>query len=365
MAPNPFDIRLARAQESLRAAAADWLLVPASPDFRWLTGAAARVTERMVLLAVPAQGEAFVVVPRLEAEALAQERSDLAQLIWDEQQDPLEQLAQRASLTSTTTVLLGEGLRVPQVLRLAARTRCAAAAGVLAPLRAVKDADELRLLEQAAAHADQVAEEAADFARPGCTEREVARFIAARFEAMGDTDAWALVASGPHSALPHHHTSDRMLRADEVLLLDLGASHHGYQSDITRTYCLGEPSPTVRNAFAQVDAARAAGVAAARAGAPAHAVDDAARGVFEAAGLAAYFVHRTGHGVGLEVHESPYLVAGNAMALAAGMVHSVEPGLYFPGQFGIRLEDIVVVEPESGRRLNQIACDLRVPRLRA
>ena len=124
-------------------------------------------------------------------------------------------------------------------------------------------------------------------------------------------------------------------------------------------------SPTVRNAFAQVDAARAAGVAAARAGAPAHTVDDAARGVFEAAGLAAYFVHRTGHGVGLEVHESPYLVAGNAMALAASMVHSVEPGLYLPGQFGIRLEDIVVVEPESGRRLNQIACDLRVPRLRA
>lgn len=365
MGPNRFDTRLQRAQDSLRAAGAEWLLVPASPDFRWLTGAAARATERMVLLAVPAEGAPFVVVPRLEAEALRQERPDLEQLIWDEHEDPFDRLAQRAALAPSTPVFLGEGLRVSQVLRLAARTRCSAGAALLAPLRAVKDADELRHLEQAALHADQVAEEAADFARPGRTEREVARFIAQSFEALGDSDSWALVASGPNSALPHHHTSDRVLMQDEVLLLDLGASHEGYQSDITRTYCLGEPSRHVLRAFALVEQARIAGVAAARAGAAAQSVDDAARAVFELAGLASHFVHRTGHGVGLEVHELPYLVSGNELPLAAGMVHSVEPGLYFLGQFGIRLEDIVVVEPESGRRLNQIACDLRVPRLRS
>ncbi|MEO5988215.1 MAG: Xaa-Pro peptidase family protein [Candidatus Eisenbacteria bacterium] len=364
MTPNRYQARLARAQDSLRRAAAQWLLVPASPDFRWLTGAAARVTERMVLLAVPAEGAPLVVVPRLEADALHQERPDLEQLIWDEHEDPFERLAERIALTPATSVLLGEGLRVPHVLRLAAHARCAAGDALLAPLRAVKDADELRLLEQAARHADQVAEATADFARPGCTEREIARFIASRFEALGDTDSWALVASGPNSALPHHHTGDRVLLEDEVLLLDLGASHQGYQSDITRTYCIGEPPSQVLHAFDLVDQARVAGIAAARAGATCQSVDDAARGVFERAGLASQFVHRTGHGVGLEVHELPYLVTGNLLLLAPGMVHSVEPGLYFPGQFGIRLEDIVVVEAESGRRLNQIACDLRVPRLR-
>jgi len=361
MTPNGFAERLSRAQSALRVAGAQWLLVPASHDFFWLTGAHARSTERMVLLAVPDEGEPFIVVPRLEADALRRERPDLAQLIWDEYEDPFERLAKQAMLCPTTSVLLGEGLRVPHVLRLAACTRCSPAAAVLAPLRAVKDAHELKLLAQAARHADQVVEETADFAQLGMSEREVARFIASRFEALGDTDSWSLVASGPNSALPHHHTADRLLQEHDVLLLDLGASHAGYQSDITRTYCLGEPSAAVAQAFTQVHAARQAGIAAASTGATCEHVDSAARAVFAAAGVAEYFVHRSGHGLGLEVHELPYLVQGNTQPLVANMVHSVEPGLYFPGEFGIRLEDIVVVEANGGRRLNQAPFDLRVP----
>ena len=364
MTPNAFAERLPRAQSALLAAGAEWLLVPASHDFFWLTGAHARSTERMVLLAIPSEGEPFLVVPRLEAEALRRERPDLVQLVWDEHEDPFERLAKQAILSPTTSVLLGEGLRVPHVLRLAARTHCSPAAAVLAPLRAVKDTEELRLLAEAARHADQVVEEAADFARVGQTEHEVGRFIASRFEALGDTDSWSLVASGPNSAMPHHHTSDRVLQEHDVLLLDLGASHAGYQSDITRTYCLGEPLAAVVLAFAQVNAARGAGIAAARAGAMGEQVDAAARAVFEADGVAEHFVHRTGHGLGLEVHELPYLVQGNTQPLLAHMVHSVEPGLYFPGEFGIRLEDIVVVEADGGRRLNQAPFDLCVPRLR-
>lgn len=356
--------RLDRARAAVAGAGAEWLVVPASPDFRWLTGARARVTERLVALAVPASGEPFVLAPRLEAGALARECEGLELLVWDEHEDPLARLVSRAGFARGRRVLLGDGLRVPHVLRLAALAACEPATDALAPLRAAKDEGELALLAEAARHADQVVEEAADFARPGMTEREVARFVTERFESLGDTDAWVIVASGPSSASPHHFSSDRRLGEDEVLLLDLGAATDGYQSDITRTYFLGEPPRQVLRAFEVVQRARAAGIAAARPGAACEDVDRAARSVIEAAGLGDHFTHRTGHGLGLEVHEPPYLVQGNRAPLAVGNVHSVEPGVYFPGQFGIRLEDIVAVEADGARRLNTAPFDLRPPKSR-
>jgi Xaa-Pro dipeptidase len=356
--------RLDRARAALAEAGAEWLIVPASPDFRWLTGAQGRVTERLVALALPRSGDPFVVAPRLEAGPLAHECDGLEMLVWDEHEDPLARLVSRAGLTRERRVLLGEGLRVSQVLRLAGLAACETAAGALAPLRAAKDETELAHLAEAARHADEVVEEAADFARPGMTEREVARFVLDRFEALGDTDAWVIVASGPNSAVPHHFTSERRLRENEVLLLDLGAFTNGYGSDITRTYFLGEPSRQVLRAYDVVNKARAAGISAARPGVACEDVDAAARSVIEAAGLGEHFTHRTGHGLGLEIHETPYLVKGNRAALAAGHVHSVEPGVYFPGKFGIRLEDIVAVEASGARRLNTAPFDLRPRRTR-
>jgi D-alanyl-D-alanine dipeptidase len=191
------------------------------------------------------------------------------------------------------------------------------------------------------------------------TEREVARRILSAFDALGDTDPWAIVASGPNAALPHHFTSDRKLAKDECVLLDLGASTGGYGSDITRTYWLGRPPEEAARIHAIVDEARARGIEAARAGAACEDVDRAARGVIDRAGHGPHFIHRTGHGVGLEVHEPPWLVAGNRTPLARGMVHSVEPGIYLPGRFGVRLEDLVVVEEGGGRRLNRAPLDLR------
>ena len=353
--------RLARVQAALAAADADWLIVPASADLCWLTGAQARMSERLVALVVAARGAPFAVAPRLEAGPLAGQLQGIEMLIWDEHEDPLARLAERAALTSASRVRLGEGLRVTQVLRLAALAACAPAGDVLAAPRAIKDAAELATLAEAARHADQVVMAAAAHARPGMTERELERFIFARFEALGDHDPWALVASGPNSANPHHHTSDRRIEDDEVLLLDLGASTRGYQSDITRTFFLGEPPRQILRVFEVVNAARTAGILAAKAGAPAASVDAAARGIIESAGLGEHFTHRTGHGLGLEVHEPPWLVTGNTQTLAADMVHSVEPGVYLPGRFGVRLEDIVVVGEGGGRRLNQAPLDLRVP----
>ena len=346
------DERLARAREALAGAAADWLLVPASADFRWLTGGHARATERLLLLALPRDGAPWCLVPALESEALAAECPWLTLEVWQEHEDPIARLAGGLGLERRPTLLLGEGFRTGVLLALAARTTCRPAAAVLAPLRATKDAEELAWMEAAGRHADQVMAEAAAMLRPGLTERDVARFVLGRFEALGDHDPWAIIASGPNSAFPHHMTSTRELAEGEVVLLDLGAYHEGYGSDISRTFWLGRPPSEFERVYEVVNEARVAGIAAARAGAAAQSVDAAARTVIERAGFGPRFLHRTGHGVGLEIHEPPYLVAGNDAPLAAGMTHSVEPGIYLPGRFGVRLEDLVVVEPGGGRRLN-------------
>jgi len=352
MAVARSDDRLARARDGLARAAADWLLIPASADFRWLTGARARASERLVLLAIPRSGDPWCLVPRLESEALAAECPWLALEVWDEHENPASRLGMKLKLDRRPNLLLGEGLPVALLLVLAAQARCEPAAPLMAPLRATKDSGELASMVTAARHADQVMAEAAAMLRPGLTEREVARFILGRFESLGDHDPWAIVAAGPHSAYPHHMTSARPLAPDQAVLLDLGAYHDGYGSDLTRTFWLGRPPEDFQRVYEVVNLARAAGIAAARAAVPASSVDAAARAVIERAGYGEQFVHRTGHGVGLEIHEPPYLVAGNEAPLAAGMVHSVEPGIYLPGRFGVRLEDLVVVEPGGGRRLN-------------
>jgi Xaa-Pro aminopeptidase len=361
MSPRRPDERLARVREAVDRAAADWLLIPASADFRWATGGHARATERLLLLAVPRNGEPWCLVPRLEAEALAAECPWLDLEVWDEHEDPLARLAGRIHLDRAPTLLLGEGFRTGPLLALAGRAPSRPAAPVLAPLRASKDAHELALLAAAGGNADRVMAEAAAMLRPGIAEREVARFILERFEALGDADAWAIVAAGPHSALPHHMTSSRPLAAGEPVMLDLGAFHDGYGSDNTRTFWLGSPSPEFERVYEAVNAARQAGIAAVRAGVPAASVDVAARAVIERAGYGPRFVHRTGHGVGLEIHEPPYLVAGNDAPLAAGMVHSVEPGIYLSGRFGVRLEDLVVVEAGGARRLNDAPFEPALP----
>jgi len=353
--------RLARARDAVARAAADWLLVPASSDFRWLTGGRARATERLVVLALPRGGEPWCLVPRLEAEALGAECPWLDLEIWDEHEDPLVRLAERIRLDRGSTLLLGEGFRTGPLLSLASRATCRPAAAVLAPLRASKDAGELSALRTAGANADRVMAETAAILRPGISEREISRFILEHFEAMGDEDAWAIVAAGPNTAFPHHMTSSRGLAEGEPVMLDLGAFHDGYGSDITRTFWLGSPPQEFERVYQVVNEARAAGIAAVRAGVPAASVDAAARGVIERAGYGPNFVHRTGHGVGLEIHEPPYLVAGNEAPLSAGMVHSVEPGIYLPGRFGVRLEDLVVVEAGGARRLNDAPFEPVIP----
>ena len=233
-------------------------------------------------------------------------------------------------------------------------------AQLIAPLRAVKDADELGRLRRSAAVADDAVRAAWAACAAGVTEQTVYEAVAEAFRAGGSTPEFGIVGGGPHSAFPHHATGPRPLQEGDAVVIDVGAEREGYYSDITRMAFIGAPSDRYREVHAIVEAAAVAAMAATRPGATCGAVDAAARGVIEDAGYGEYFVHRTGHGLGRSIHEQPWIMAGADAELRAGMVHSIEPGIYLPGEFGIRLEDIVVVTESGCERLSALPRDVHV-----
>ena len=236
------------------------------------------------------------------------------------------------------------------------------ATDVLRRLRMIKDAAEIDALRKAGAAIDRVHARVPEFLVPGRTEADVAADIARAIVAEGHSEvAFIIVGSGPNGADPHHECSDRELQAGDMVVVDIGGPYEpGYNSDSTRTYSIGEPDPEVARRYSVLQQAQRAAVEAVRPGVTAEQVDAAARDVLAAAGLAEVFVHRTGHGIGLSVHEEPYIVAGNDLPLQEGMAFSVEPGIYFPGQWGARIEDIVVVTADGVMSVNQQPHDLVV-----
>jgi Xaa-Pro aminopeptidase len=236
------------------------------------------------------------------------------------------------------------------------------ATGVMRSLRMIKDPAEIDALRKAGAAIDRVHARVPDFLVPGRTEAEVAADIAEAIVAEGHSEAaFVIVGSGPHGADPHHEQSDRELRAGDIVVVDIGGPYApGYNSDSTRTYSLGDPETEVAERYSILQRAQRAAVEAVRPGVSAEQVDAAARDVLAGAGLAEYFVHRTGHGIGLSVHEEPYIVAGNDLPLAAGMAFSVEPGIYFPGSWGARIEDIVIVTEDGAESVNHRPHELTV-----
>ena len=234
--------------------------------------------------------------------------------------------------------------------------------GIMASLRMHKDLAEIEALRTAGAAIDRVHARVPEFLVPGRTEADVAADITEAIVVEGHSEAaFVIVGSGPNGADPHHECSDRVLQAGDIVVVDIGGPvEPGYNSDSTRTYSLGEPSGEIAERYAVLQQAQAAGVAAVRPGVTAEQVDAAARDVVAAAGLAEYFVHRTGHGIGLSVHEEPYIVAGNDLPLAEGMAFSVEPGIYFPGHWGARIEDIVIVTADGALAVNTRPHELTV-----
>jgi Xaa-Pro aminopeptidase len=353
--------RVARARERMGELDVDVLLLSVGADLPYLTGYEAMPLERLTMLVLPQLGDARLVVPRLEAPRVTPQPDVFEIVTWDETDDPIALVARIAGAPGAAAI--GDHTWARFVLDLQTAlptTRFSRASTVVGPLRVVKDADEIAALRAAAHAVDEIAAEMR--ARPfaGRTELDLHRELVERMLARGHARAnFAIVAAGEHAASPHHEPSaDRVVRDGEVVLCDFGGTMHGYCSDITRMFHVGEPQAEIRDAYTVLAAAQEAGVRAATVGTPCEAVDAASRAVIADAGLGEYFVHRVGHGIGCEAHEDPYMVSGNTTPLAAGHAFSVEPGIYVPGRFGMRLEDIVVATPAGPERLNDAPRDL-------
>lgn len=351
--------RLQLAQEATRSAELTALLVTPGPNLRYLTGYDAIPLERLTCLVLPAQGEPVLVAPELEVPAaLASPVGELGMPVrgWSETEDPLTLVA---SLLPTVGVVgLDDHMTASKVLGLRAampEVDQTLAGTVIHRLRTVKTPQEIKSLQDAADAIDRVHEHVADLLRRGRTEREVGRDIAELIlEAGHETVDFVIVASGPNAASPHHDVSDRVLESGDVVVVDIGGTMpSGYCSDSTRTYSIGQPPADFAAYYEILVAAQAASVDSVRPGVTAASVDSAARDVLTTAGFGDRFIHRTGHGIGLETHEDPYIVQGNDEVLVAGMTFSIEPGVYLPGRHGARIEDIVVVTDDGVRSLNR------------
>jgi Xaa-Pro aminopeptidase len=350
-----FAARLARTRAFMADQGIDVLLASVGSDLPYLTGYRAMPSERLTMVVVPQGGRPTLVVPALEAPRVVAQPDVFDLRPWSETDDPVALVARlagapaRVALTDQTWAVFL--LALQQALP---RTEFISAQPLSAALRLRKDAEEIELMRAAAAAVDRVAARLAGHRFSGSTERELSRLVAAMTVEEGcDVSMFAIVASGPNAASPHHEPTDRLIAGGDAVVVDFGGSVGGYQSDTTRTFHVGEPAAEYREVHEVVRAAQSAGVEAARAGVAAEAVDAAARRVIDDAGYGEWFIHRLGHGIGLDVHEDPYLVEGNTEVLEAGMAFSVEPGIYLPGRLGVRIEDIVVCTPDGPERLNR------------
>lgn len=357
--------RLAAAAHGAGDAGLAGLVITPGYDLRYLIGSRAQTFERLTALVIPASGTPTVVVPRLELAALRESavgELGLSVRDWVDGENPYVMVAD--ALGGHARIAVTDSMPALHLLPLAERLGATPvlATGVLSALRMVKDTSEIEVLHRAGAAIDRVHSRVPQFLKPGRTEAEVAADITKAIVAEGHSEAaFVIVGSGPHGADPHHECSDRVLQAGDIVVVDIGGPvEPGYNSDCTRTYSLGEPTAEIAQQYAVLQRAQAAAVAAVRPGVTAEQVDAAARDTLAEAGLAEYFVHRTGHGIGLSVHEEPYIVAGNDIPLTEGMAFSVEPGIYLPGQWGARIEDIVIVTADGAMAVNNRPHDLTV-----
>jgi len=356
-AADDYRARMARAARSAAEAGLAGLLVAPGPDLVWLTGyAPPAATERLTLLVLAPGQDPVLVVPALEAPdaAKAVGASALTLRDWTDGKDPYAATA--ALLDANGRFGISDNAWAMHLLGLQKTlpgTSYASLTEALPMLRAVKDTAELELLAAAGAAADEAFEEIRKVPFGGRRESEVAADLAGLLRRFGHSQVdFTIVASGPNGANPHHEVGDRVIERGDMVVLDFGGLKDGYGSDTSRTVHVGEPNDEERRVHDLVRAAQEAGFRAVRPGVPCQEVDRAARAVIADAGYGEYFIHRTGHGIGVTTHEPPYMIEGEEQALVPGMCFSVEPGVYLPGRFGVRIEDIVTVTEDGGRRLN-------------
>ena len=359
--PN-YSARLERVRREMSARSIDAVLLSVGHDLPYLTGYHAMPLERLTLLVVRMDSTPRMLVPRLEVPRVVPQPGVFEVVAWNETDDPVAMAAKM--LVGAKTIAVGDQMWarfLVELLQHVDGARFVRAVDVVGALRAAKDHEEIEALRLAGAAADRVALELQSGLIPlvGRTEAEVSADISSRLIREGhDVVNFAIVAAGENAASPHHHPSDRVIKKGEIVLCDFGGTMNGYCSDITRCVFTGEPTVEVRDAYAVLQRAQQAGVEAGRVGGTCESVDAAARRIIDEAGFGEYFVHRTGHGIGMEAHEEPYMVNGNRTPIVAGHAFSVEPGIYIPGKWGMRLEDIVVATANGPDSMNRANHDL-------
>jgi Xaa-Pro dipeptidase len=358
--------RVARVSGRVGQRALDGLALLPGPNLFYLTGLSFHLSERPIVAFFLPERRAAMVVPQLEASRVAANGLDLEPFPYTDEEGPARAFGAACDALRLAGRSLGaEALRMRlaeiELLEQAAPgVRLAPADDVLSELRIRKDEQELALMRRAAQITERALAAVLSQVRPGLTEREVASLLLVE-QLRAGADALAfdpIVVAGPNAASPHATPSDRPIGRGETITLDFGAAVGGYAADITRTVVIGALAPELARVYMTVRAANAAGCAAARPGASAAEIDQAARGVIDAAGYGARFIHRTGHGLGLETHEPPYIVAGSTRLLEPGMVFTVEPGIYLPGLGGVRIEDDMVVTADGSESLTAFPREL-------
>jgi Xaa-Pro aminopeptidase len=350
--------RMARARQQMKEEGIDLLLLSLGLDLPYITGYYAMPLERLTMLVVPQDGEARMVIPRMEAARVTPQPGVFELLPWGETQNPVEIVAKLArEAGATKRVAVGDQMWARFLVELLPLLPGAqySRANVVTSMRMTKDAAEIAALRAAGAAVDRIAAQlqAGEIPLVGRTEAAVSADLSDRIVAEGhQVTNFAIVAAGANAASPHHHAGDRVIQRGEILLCDFGGTMNGYCSDITRCVYLGTPPSEVVEAYDVLHEAQQAAARAGTVGTPCEEVDRVARRIISDAGYGEYFFHRTGHGIGMDAHEDPYMVEGNTLPLAAGHAFSVEPGIYLEGKWGMRLEDIVVATDDGPQPMN-------------
>jgi len=356
--------RLNNLRHAMSTNGVDLVVLGPGSHLAWLMDVRPHADERPMLLMVTASYAGFLM-PILEADS-ARQQTDLPFFTWPDAEGPeqaLKQLLTTAEATEAKSIVIDETMRadfaalVQDALPHATRQFTASTVGAL---RMRKDANEYEQLKRNALMADEAMQAAWAVMETGMTELQVADVVRAHFKQLDVTPLFTIVGAGANGAFPHHQTGNTVLREGDAIVMDIGGGSNGYSSDITRMAIMVTPPDGYEQVHAIVDTAVQAALAAAKPGVKAHVVDDAARRVISDAGYGEYFFHRTGHGMGVEVHEPPYITASSQTVLDEGMVFSIEPGIYLPDRFGIRLEDIVILRADGPEILSGLTRDVRL-----
>lgn len=346
--------RIELLQRQLTEKSIDCAVIGPTTNMEYILGGSPHADERLCVLLVTRDG-AEMVAPVLNADSI-REFTDIHMITWEDADGPGAALNRSVLGNNRFSTLAVDGaMRSDFLLAVDEVSKpdiFISADSIIGRLRMTKSPREIEALQHAAAQADRAMHAAVETCRPGVTEAEIARAVETAFRKDGaERVEFTLVAAGANAAEPHHHSGDAVLREGQGIIIDIGASLKGYKSDITRVVHLGEPDKAFLQAYDAVLAANEAGRKAVRPGTTAESVDSAARQVLADSGHGEHFIHRTGHGIGMDIHEEPYIQQGSRLILEEGMVFSVEPGVYYPGNFGIRIEDIIAVTHDGARTL--------------